>query len=602
MNRRDALGVLAAAAAQPLMGAPARPTFGVEGDRFVLNGKPWVIRSGEMHYARVPREYWRDRMRKMRAMGLNTLCMYSFWNLHEPRPGEFDFTGNLDIAAFIRTAQEEGLWVIVRPGPYSCAEWEFGGYPSWLFKDPDIKVRTTDPRFLEPAGRYLKRLVKEVVPMQITRGGPVILAQVENEYGSFGKDKEYLNAIRKMLVDGGLEITLYTSDGSLDYMLSGGTLPDLLSVVNFGGDPRGEFSNFARFRKGVPLMCGEYWVGWFDHWGEQHHTGDNKVHLDGLNWMLERNISFNLYMVHGGTSFGPMAGANFDKVYQPDITSYDYDSPIDEAGRPAKKFAAYRAVIEKHLLPGEVLPELPAPLPVIEVPRFELTESAPLLPEMKPVLTVGKPQTFESIGLDYGFVLYETPMEGARQGKLRIDGLHDYAVVMQGARVLGRLDRRLEQDSLEVELRAGEPLRILVENMGRINFGLKLMEDRKGILGAVTLNGEELHGWSMCPYQIGKLRKLAFSRRAEAAPAFWRGTFALAAAADTYIDTQGWGKGYVWVNSHCLGRHWKIGPQQTLYCPKQFLKRGVNEVAVLDLEDGGARTLAGVKDPVWANA
>lgn len=593
---------MAAGAAQAVQGNPARQTFGVDGDRFVLNGKPWVIRSGEMHYARVPREYWRDRMRKLRAMGLNTLCMYSFWNMHEPRPGEYDFTGNLDIGAFIRTAQEEGLWVIVRPGPYSCAEWEFGGYPSWLFKDPSIQVRTTDPRFLEPAGRYLTRLVKEVVPHQITRGGAVIMAQVENEYGSFGKDKVYLNAIRKLLVDAGLEVTLYTSDGSLERMLSGGTLPDLLSVINFGGDPRPEFANFAKFRKGVPLMCGEYWVGWFDHWGEKHHVGDNKVHLDGLDWMLERNISFNLYMAHGGTSFGPMAGANFDKVYQPDITSYDYDSPIDEAGRPAKKFAAYKAVIQKHLLPGEVIPELPAPIPTLEIRRFELKESAALLSVFEPVLTADRPQTFESLGLDYGFVLYATAVDAPRKGKLRIEGLHDYALVLQGSRILGRLDRRLAEDSLDVELAAGAPLRILVENMGRINFGRELMEDRKGILGSVTLDGEELKGWSMSPYRIEKLKTLPFAAGAHGAPAFWRGRFPLALPVDTYFDTQGWGKGYVWVNSYCLGRHWKIGPQQTLYCPKQFLRRGQNEVVVLDLEDGGTRSLAGVKDPIWGNA
>jgi len=598
MKRRD---VLKALSTTPLiLRAAPKPTFGIEGDRFVLNGKPWVIRAGEMHYARVPRMYWRDRMQKMRAMGLNTLCMYSFWNMHEPRPGEFDFTGNLDISAYIRTAQEEGLWVIVRPGPYSCAEWEFGGYPAWLFKDPDIKVRTKDPRFLEPAGRYIRRLMAEVAPWQITRGGPVILCQVENEYGSFGKDKEYLSAIRKMITDAHIDVTLYTSDGSLDYMLSGGTLPDLPSVINFGGAPQKEFENFAKFRKGVPLMCGEYWVGWFDHWGEKHHTGDNKVHLDGLNWMLERNISFNLYMAHGGTSFGPMAGANFDKVYQPDITSYDYDSPIDEAGRPAPKFALYRDTIKKHLLPGEVIPDLPAPLPLIEVPRFEFQDSvAPLLPLMTPAATHDSPQTFETIGLDYGFMLYRTRVETAMRGTLKIGALHDYALVMEGTRVVGRLDRRLNQDSLEIALQPGATLQILVENMGRINFGPKLMEDRKGILGQVTLDGKTLSGWEMCPFRIDRLPRLTFGPAAPA-PAFHRATFQVPKLGDTYIDMRGWGKGYAWVNSFCLGRYWKIGPQQTLFCPRPFLKRGDNELVILDLEDSGARHSQGLKYPVWA--
>ena len=405
MKRRQALGLIASAPAlAPSLArsAAAAHSFAIQGDRFVLDGKPFVIRSGEMHYARIPREYWRDRMKKMRAMGLNTLCMYSFWNMHEPRPGRYDFTGNLDLAAFIRTAQEEGLWVLVRPGPYCCAEWEFGGFPSWLYETPDIRVRTTDPRFLAAASGYFRALLAHVAPLQVTRGGPVLMLQVENEYGSFGKDKEYLGAIRRMIVDSGIEVPLYTSDGSEPVQLAGGTLPDVHSVVNFGGAPEREFANFASFRKNVPLMCGEYWVGWFDHWGEQHHVGDNKVHLAGIDWMLERNISFNLYMVHGGSNPGFMNGANFGTVkgskgYEPTISSYDYDSPIDEAGRLAPKFALYRDVIRKHLAPGETLPDPPAPLPMIEIPRFELTETAPLVSLIGEPVASPRPLKFEEL-------------------------------------------------------------------------------------------------------------------------------------------------------------------------------------------------------------
>ena len=543
MKRRDALKTLAST---PLvLQAQARHTFGVQGDRFVLDGKPFVVRSGEMHYARIPRAYWRDRMKKMRAMGLNTLCMYSFWNAHEPRPGEFHFEDNLDIAAFIRTAQEEGLWVIVRPGPYSCAEWEAGGFPAWLWAAPDIKVRSTDPRFLAPAKRYIQRLLAEVVPLQISHGGPVIMVQVENEYGSFGKDKVYIGAIREMIQSSGIDAMLYTSDGSLDYMLAGGTLPDLPSVVNFGGAPQQEFANFAKFRTGVPLMCGEYWVGWFDHWGEKHHTGDNAVHLAGIEWMLQRNIGFNLYMVHGGTSFGFMNGANWDKVYQPDVSSYDYDSPIDEAGRIAPKFHLYRDAIKKYLPPGEALPPLPAPLPSIEIPSFELKECAPMFALLGKPVTAERPKKFEELGQDYGFLLYRAAPRKAVAAKLEITELRDYAVILEGSKTLGTLDRRLAQSAIEITLDGSAPLDILVENMGRLNFGPKMVDDRKGITEKVTLAGAELTGWQMYSLPLKDLRGLKFSARQQAGPAFHRGFFQLKETGATHLDMRGSAKGCV---------------------------------------------------------
>jgi beta-galactosidase len=602
MTRRQALTLLSAAPALAQPGAPH--SFGIQGDRFVLDGAPFVIRSGEMHYARVPREYWRDRMKKMRAMGLNTLCMYSFWNMHEPRPGAYDFSGNLDIASYIRTAQEEGLWVLVRPGPYSCAEWEFGGFPSWLWETSDIKVRTADPRFLDAARRYMKALLTHVAPLQITRGGPVLMLQVENEYGSFDKDKDYLNAIRRMIVEAGIDVTLYTSDGSGVASLGGGTLPELASVINFGGAPQREFANFARFRQGVPLMCGEYWVGWFDHWGEKHHTGDNSVHLAGIDWMLERNISFNLYMVHGGTTFGFMNGANFASVrgskgYEPDISSYDYDSPIDEAGRLAPKFTLYRDVIRKHLPSGETLPEPPAPLPVIEIPRFELKQSAEMLSLIGKPVGARAPQTFEKLRQSYGFVLYRCKARNADKQKLEITELRDYGVVREGTRILGYLDRRMLESSLEVSLTGAVPLDILVENMGRINFGPHLYEDRKGIIGKVTLGGEEVRGWEMFSLPLTDLTPLRWGSTKVAAPAFYRAEFRLSETGDTWLDMRGWGKGNVWVNGRNLGRYWKIGPQQTLFCPGVWLERGVNEVIVLDLHEGGTRSVAGIAGPVW---
>jgi beta-galactosidase len=387
-------------------------------------------------------------------------------------------------------------------------------------------------------------------------------------------------------------------------MLSGGTLPELASVINFGGAPQNEFANFAKFRQGVPLMCGEYWVGWFDHWGEKHHTGDNSVHLAGIDWMLERNISFNLYMVHGGTTFGFMNGANFASVrgskgYEPDISSYDYDSPIDEAGRLAPKFALYRDVIRKHLPPGETLPDPPTPLPVIEIPRFELKQSASLLSLLGKPVTSDTPQTFEQLQQSYGFVLYRTKPRKAEKQRLEITELRDYGVIREGTRLLGYLDRHNAESALEVTLTGDAPLDILVENMGRINYGPRLYADQKGITEKVTLAGEELHGWEMFHLPLTDLKPLHWSTSTPV-PAFHRAEFRLSAPGDTWFDMRGWGKGNVWVNRHNLGRYWKIGPQQTLFCPGVCLKRGLNEIVVLDLHDGGPRSVAGLEGPVWS--
>jgi beta-galactosidase len=579
----------------------AAHTFGYEGEHFLLDGERFLIISGEMHYPRVPRPYWRDRMRKMRALGLNTLCTYVFWNLHEPEPGKFDFMGNLDVAAYIRAAQEEGLWVILRPGPYICTEWDFGGLPSWLLSASDLKVRTSDPRFLQAAAKYLKRVGEQLAPLQITRGGPIIMVQVENEYGSFGNDHDYMNAIRRSIRDAGFEATLYTADGPEKTTLEGGTLPDLPAAINFGqGDPSAEFAKFARFRQGVPRMCGEYWDGWFDHWGEEHHATSPEGAAEGLDWMLSRGISVNLYMVHGGTSWGFLSGANFDRSYQPDISSYDYDAPLDEAGRPTKKFFLMREAIKKYLPAGTQLPELPTPLPMIEIPRFELREAAALAGLLgKPALSE-HPKTMEALGQQYGFVLYRKRVAKRVRGLLEIKGVRDYAVVFQGARRLGVLDRHLKQESLDVDLGSGEPLDILVENMGRVNFGPHLLDDRKGIVGPVTLAGSVLTGWENYALPMTDLSALRFSTSNVRGPAFLRGQFELSSLGDTFLDMRGWGKGYVWVNGHNLGRYWKIGPQQCLFLPATWLNKGINPVLVLDLEPADHRTLQGIKVSIWS--
>ena len=582
------------------IGTKSAHTFGWQGEHFLLDGKPFQIISGDMHYARVPRQYWRDRMRKMRAMGLNTLTTYVFWNLHEPKPGQFDFTGNLDLAEYIRTAQEEGLWVIVRPGPYVCSEWEFGGLPAWLLATPDLKVRSADPRFLKAAALYMKHVGQQLAPLQITRGGPVIMVQVENEYGSFSNDKIYLNAVRQMISSAGFDVTLFTSDGDPN-KLAEGTLPDVLSVINFGaGDlPEKKFATFDKFRQHVPRMCGEYWVGWFDSWGEPHHTVPVKKAAEGLDWMLSHGISVNLYMFHGGSTFGFMNGANKYERYQPDISSYDYDSPLDEAGRPTEKFFAFRDVIKKYLPAGTTLTELPAPLPMIEIPRFELRESAGLFSTLGQPVRSARPQPMEALGQDYGFILYRKRLDRPAKGTLEITEVRDYAVVYQGDKKLDVLDRRLKQSSLNVQLSTNAPLDILVENMGRVNFGPNMVTDRKGITQKVTLGGEELTGWEIYPMPLTELSRLKFSGEPKSGPAFHHGEFELSSLGDTYLDMRGWGKGCVWVNGHNLGRYWRTGPQQSLFVPAVWLRMGRNEIIVLDLDEGRSRYVQGIKELIF---
>jgi beta-galactosidase len=601
-NRREFLAAALTAAlakSQPKSKSP----LSWSGEQFLWNGKPHVFRSGEMHYPRVPREYWRDRMKKARALGLNAICTYVFWNLHEPKPGEFDFSGNLDLAEYIRTAQAEGLLVLLRPGPYICSEWEFGGYPAWLLASPEMKVRSADPKFLAAADRYMKRVGHEVAGLQTTRGGPIAMVQVENEYGSFGADHEYMAAIRKMIVDAGFEVPLYTADGSEARTLAGGTLPDTLSVINFGGgNPAREFENFAKFRQGVPRMCGEYWVGWFDHWGERHHTTKPEESARGLEWMLSRGISVNLYMFHGGSTWGYMNGANFSRVYEPDISGYDYDSPLDEAGRPTPKFHTLREVIRKYAPAGTEFPELPKPLPMIAVPRFELTESASLTARLPRVERAERPVTMEAIGQNYGFILYRTRPAKGGKGTLEVAEARDYAVVMQGGRRLGVLDRRLGQTKLEVELAAGEPLDILVENMGRVNFGPRLVDDRKGITERVTFQGEELRGWEIFPLPLEDPGKLPFAKGAVSGPALHRGAFRLDQTGDTFLDLRSCGKGLAWVNGRNLGKYWRIGPQQSLFVPGVWLKKGANELIVLDLEERSGRWVEGRTGAVWETA
>lgn len=593
--------LLASVLGQVQATTPARHTFGWKGEDFLLDGKPFVIRGGEMHFSRIPREHWRERLRMLKAMGLNTVGTYLFWNLHEPRPGEFDFDGRNDIAAFVRIAQEEGLWVIIRPGPYSCAEWEYGGFPSWLLKTPDMRVRTSDPRYVAAVTRYLHAVGKQLAPLQITHGGPIVMVQVENEYGSFGSDMAYKQSVRDALVQGGFDVTLYTADGATPKMLGGGTLPDVLSVVNFGDDPAGNFAEFAKFRSNVPRMAGEYYPGWFDHWGEKHHTGNTENILRDIAWMLERNVSFSLYMFHGGTTFGFMNGANYSdkEPYQPDTSSYDYGAPLDEAGRPTPAYHALRKLIGQHLPAGERLPAVPSSPTMIAIPRFTLTQSASLASLLAEPRRAVRPLTMEELDQSYGFVWYRARLPGSGKGMLEFGDVRDMALLYQAGKSLGVLDRRKGQRSIEIDASADQPLDLLVENMGRINYGSRLMDERKGLIAPARFGNKPVLDWEMHSLPLDDLSKLRFGDGDIDAPAFHRGEFKLSKLGDSFIDMRGWGRGHVWVNGHHLGRYWRIGPQQSLLVPAEWLRRGRNEVVVLELESGGQRSVQGLTNPVF---
>jgi beta-galactosidase len=573
----------------------------IQDGKFVLNGHPFQIISGEMHYARIPREYWRARLQMAKAMGLNTISTYVFWNLHEPRPGTYDFSGQLDVAAFIRMAQQEGFYVILRPGPYVCSEWDLGGLPAWLLADSNIILRSTDEKFMTPAERWLKRLGKELAPLQAGNGGPIIAVQVENEYGSFDRDKIYMRRIYDAIRAAGFtKSLLYTADGP--NQLADGTLPELPAAVNLGpGYAKKGLETLAKFRPNQPLMIGEWWAGWFDHWGRPHHVTDAEKEARELEWILSNDYSVNIYMFHGGSTWGFMNGANNDSDgYWPDVSSYDYDSALDESGRPSRKYILFRDVIAR--CTHQKLPPIPNLPPPIAIPKIDLQKTALLSANLPKPIHSASPRPMEPLGQSYGYILYRTRLNGPVNGDLVINEVRDFAMVYLNGKLAGTLDRRLNQKQLHLGSDSpNNDLDILVENTGRINFNKALRTERKGITKDVTLGGKVLAGWEIYPLPMRDLSKLKFGRQILDSPAFYRGTFELASTGDTFLDLGNWSKGTVWVNGYQLGRFWNIGPQQTLYVPGPWLKKGKNEIVVFDLFPQPKATVRGVAAPILSD-
>jgi beta-galactosidase GanA len=562
------------------------PGFRFEGRQFILDGKPFQIMAGEIHFQRIPREYWADRLVKVRAAGLNTVCTYVFWNALEPEPGQWDFSGMNDLPAFIRTAERVGLWVVLRPGPYACAEWDFGGLPAWLLRTPDIKVRCSDPRYLEACGNYVRRLADEVRDLMRARGGPVLMVQLENEYGSYGNDRGYLAALKKMWEEAGIGGPFYTADGATPSMLEAGTVAGAAVGLDPGTDPK-DYAEAENLGLDVPVFCSEFYPGWLTHWGEKWARVATADVVRDLGWLLENKKSFNFYMFHGGTNFGFTAGANFGDRYEPDVTSYDYDAPLDEMGRPTPKYAAIREVLRKFQPKGTVLPDLPKPLPAIDIPEIVFPESTSLFDNLSPARRSPQPGPMEAYGQNQGLILYRTQLAGRHSGRLTFTELHDYANIYVDGEYVGTLDRRRKENGIDIAgaTPSHRSLDILVEAMGRINFG-PLLLDRKGITDRVTLDNMTLMDWEVFPLPLDEddLAALKFGPAGATRPAnFFRGAFELQEVGDTCLDMTGWRKGLVWINGRILGRYWDVGPQKRLYCPAPFLKTGRNVIIVFDL-------------------
>ena len=591
----------APALAKPAVVAkPTEPvrTFTLGQDDFLLDGKPYQIISCEMHPARIPVEYWQQRIQMAKAMGCNTVAAYIFWNYHETSEGRFDFTtANRDLAKFFALVKQEGMLAILRPGPYVCAEWDFGGIPPYLLKDPELRVRGLYPRYMKAAERYMAQLARVLTPALITRGGSIVLVQIENEYGSYANDRAYMTRLRDVWKLNGVDVPFFTGDGPTPYMLEAGSLPGAAVGLDSGSDEK-HWTLARTMNPGVPVFSSETYPGWLTHWGEKWQRPSVTGLVKEVTWLLDNKKSFNFYVAHGGTNFGFTAGANSGgKGYEPDVTSYDYDAPIDEQGRATPKYLALRELIGKYLPAGTSLPAVPEPIPTMAIPEFTMGAMTSVWDQLPTSIKSVHPRTFEYYGQDQGLVLYRTTLVGRKSGKLTITDLHDYAHVFVDGVLIGTLDRRNGDKTIDLPPTTTPMpvLEILVEGMGHINFAQEMI-DRKGITDRVTLSGMTLMNWDvfLLPLTDNWIGTLAAKAKTTTRPGmFFKGTFTLASTADTFIDMAGYRKGVVWVNGHNLGRYWDIGPQTKLYCPASWLNKGRNEVVVLDLHMTDAAPLRG---------
>jgi beta-galactosidase len=596
--------------------------FAIGDTDFLLDGEPHRILSGAIHYFRVHPDLWADRIRKAKLMGLNTIETYVAWNAHAPQPGVFDLSGGLDLGRFLDLVAAEGMHAIVRPGPYICAEWTNGGLPYWLFADGTVGVRRDEPGFLAAVSSYLQALAPVLVPRQIDNGGPIVLVQVENEYGAYGSDPVYLSKLEQMHRDIGLTVPFTSVDQPMGTMLEDGSLPSLHKTGSFGSRSTERLERLRQAQPTGPLMCSEFWDGWFDSWGEHHHTTPAAASASDLDDLLAAGGSVNIYMFHGGTNFGFTNGANDKGVYRPIATSYDYDAPLDEAGRPTDKFHAFRSVIERYA----PVPPLPASMqpggsgllgsvgPVGSAPGLEArvvpaTDVAVRLDRVTPLRTLlpsltswsahDTPPTFDALGAASGFVLYRTEVSLPTGGVLTVgEEVRDRAVVSVDGTVVGVLEREHHDRAIALPPVTGV-LELLVEDLGRVDYGPRIGEP-KGLIGGVAVDGVPLARWTASPLALDPMPEAALTILADAlptdgdvlaGPTFATGSFDLDASEDRYLALDGFRKGVVWVNGFCLGRYWSRGPQRTLAVPGPVLRAGRNDVVVLELHAAASRSV-----------
>ncbi|TFC61665.1 MULTISPECIES: glycoside hydrolase family 35 protein [unclassified Cryobacterium] len=570
--------------------------FEIGDEHFLLNGEPFRVLAGAIHYFRVHPDHWADRIHKARLMGLNTIETYVAWNAHSPARGGFDTEGQLDLARFLDLIAAEGMYAIVRPGPFICAEWDNGGLPGWLFTDPAVGVRRNEPLYMAAVAEYFEQLLPIVASRQIDRGGPVILVQIENEYGAYGDDKDYLRALVELNRAGGITVPLTTIDQPTDQMLSDGSLPELHKTGSFGSRATERLAVLRRHQPTGPLMCAEFWNGWFDHWGAHHHTTSAEDSARELDDLLATGASVSLYMFTGGTNFGFTNGANDKGVFQPTVTSYDYDAPLSESGEVTAKYLAFREVLAKYAPVTGSLPAPAAPAPAFEVALDEFVSLWDALPELADISaapTAGLP-SMDALGQYTGFALYRSRLTpGARV--LSFGEVRDRAQVFVDGDPVGVLQR--DHHDRSIGLPPGERLDLLVEDQGRVNYGPRIGED-KGLIGPATLDGVTLADWQVLPLDVDGFVASGSARFALdlagsgslSGPAFVRGRFTAEPGKDLFLSTAGWGKGQVWINGFNLGRFWDRGPQTTLYVPGPVL-RADNELVILCLH-GTESTLA----------
>ena len=611
-------------------------TFKIE-DKFYLDEKPFQVISGAIHYFRVVPEYWRDRLEKLKNMGCNTVETYIPWNFHEPKKGEFLWDGQHDVCRFIEIAQELGLYVIVRPAPFICAEWEWGGLPAWLLAEPEMRPRCSYEPFLKHVREYYEVLLPKLVPYQIDHGGKIILMQIENEYGYYGDDKAYLKWLADTMRSLGVTVPFVTSDGPWGAAFKTGQLEDALPTGNFGSNCEKQFKVMEpqMSRKG-PLMCMEFWAGWFDAWG-------NKIKMRSVLSMNKKDYEYtiknghniNIYMFHGGTNFGFMNGSNYYGKLTPDTTSYDYDAPLSEDGRMTKKYQAFREILKKY----KDVPDVDFSTKIERRAYGEVRWSAStgLFENLGAMCGAGTksvyPLSMEQAGQNTGYILYRTKLGQDETAKsVMFKKCADRVQIFSdGAKAVTAFDTEIcseghgvwpfnykEGKEWKFKCGAGAQLDFLVENLGRVNFGHRLMDQRKGITDDVLVNGHAHFGWEIFILPLDEKQITALCEKGEwktasevvstgsttgANPAFFKfefdADFEEGTYTDTYLDFKGWGKGCVWVNGFNIGRFWDKGPQKTLYIPGPLLKHGKNEILIFETEGKRAASIQLVDRMKW---